>query len=166
SPSAGPTGDPGGAEAPAEAPDEVPRSPADPPSIPAAPRPGRARRLAGLLPAPRDEGLIEVGRAMRDLVRGRVPRATLNARRADLEEERRRLEHGRARLAEGDPAGALEEVSTVERLRPGGKPAATLRLAAERSRAIRGRQAGRSAAIPEVLAAIAHLRQLGVATPT
>lgn len=103
---------------------------------------------------------------MRDLVRGRVPRATLNARRADREEERRRLEHGRARLAEGDPAGALEEVATVERLRSGGKPAATLRLAAERSGAIRGRQARRTAAIPEVLAAIEHLRRLGVAQPT
>ena len=123
SPSAGPTGP----QAPAtEAPAEDPGPPADPPSTPVAPRRGRARRLAGLLPAPRDDGLIEFGHAVRDLVRGRVPRSTLNARRADLEEERRRLEHGRARLAEGDPAGALEEVATVERLRPGGKPAATL----------------------------------------
>lgn len=162
SPSTGPAGDPAGAEAP----DEATGSPADPPPTPIAPRRGRLRRLAGLLPAPRDEGLVELGQAVRDLVRGRVPRSRLNARRADLEEERRRLEHGRARLAEGDPAGALEEVAAVERLRPGGKPAAALRSVAERSGTIRGRQAGRPAAIPEVLAAVEHLRQLGVAEPT
>ncbi len=162
SPSAGPTVDPAGAEAP----DEGSGPSADTPSDPATPRRGRAQRLAGLLPAPRDEGLIEIGRAVRDFVRGRVPQSTLNARRADLEEERRRLEHGRARLAEGDPAGALDEVATVERLRPGGKPAATLRLAADRSGAIRGRQARRPAAIPEVLAAIEHLRRLDFAQPT
>jgi len=129
-------------------------------------KPRGIRRLIGVLPAPRDEALLEVGRGLRDLVRGREPLSAVNARKADLAEERWRLERGRARLAQGDPEGALEEVAAVERLRPASPPAAALRQVAERSGEIRGRSAGRPLATAEVLAAIAHLRQLGAARPT
>lgn len=130
------------------------------------PRGGVLRRIVGILPSPRDEALLEIGRGVRDLVRGREPLSTINARRAVLAEERRRMEHGRALLAKGDPQGALDEVEAVERLRQASEPAAALRRAVSRSGEIRGRAATRPAATTDVAAALDHLRLLGHRQPT
>ncbi len=129
-------------------------------------RRGLVGRIVGLLPAPRDDALIETGRGLRDLIRGRVPASTIHARKAAQSDERWRLERARRLLADGDPNGALVEIAAAEALRPDSPAAAALRTTAERSGQIRGRSAQHPDPVAEVAAAIDQVRRLGHAQPT
>jgi len=125
-----------------------------------------AHRLVGLLPAPRDVALIEVGRALRDLLAGREPRASRESRRAALAEQKRRLESARSLLAKGDPDAARAEIARAEQSYPDDPALAAVRSTADRSAPIRGRVRPRPPIEADIAVILDHLRALGPRTPT
>lgn len=116
------------------------------------------RRLAGILPPPRDEALVRFGRAARDLVLGRVaPAASPSRSPSRIEADLRRIERAAAMLERGDPGGALAQLEPVLVARPDDRRAIELRRTALHSGQIRGRSAERAALEEDVRAALRHL---------
>lgn len=124
------------------------------------PRRGLGQRLAGLLPPPRDQALIRLARAARDLTLGRsVPPP------ARTDGQTRRLQRAAALIDRGNPTGALAQLEPVLAARPTDAWALELRGLAQRTSRIRGRSSDRAGLADDAAAAIRNLGALGHSEP-
>ncbi len=124
------------------------------------PQRGLGQRVAALLPPPRDQALIRLVRAARDLTLGRPTPPP-----ARTDGQTRRLQRAAAAIERGDPAGALAQLEPVLAARPTDPWARELRGTALRTARIRGRSGDRADLLVDATAAIRSLSALGHAEP-